>query len=93
MRSAIWGRAALVGLLAVSGKLTLISAFQVFALTSAIGAIVQTIQVRPRLTSVAEGDRVCAEELGLLALGPIWQSDQPVHRNRLLLEPRVLVGP
>jgi O-antigen/teichoic acid export membrane protein len=61
-RSVIWGDAisylgqaiALI-LLARSDMLTLASAFQTFAATSAVGAIVQSIQVRPQFTRLGDG--------------------------------------
>ncbi|MBC8107893.1 MAG: polysaccharide biosynthesis C-terminal domain-containing protein [Anaerolineae bacterium] len=60
-RTAVWGdavsyigQAVIVAWLASKGMLTLTTAFQAFAVTSALGAIVQLIQVRPQLTSVEE---------------------------------------
>jgi len=60
-RSAVWGdavsylgQATIVCILASRGKLTLVSAFQAFALTSFLGAVVQTLQVRPQMAPVGE---------------------------------------
>jgi O-antigen/teichoic acid export membrane protein len=61
-RSVIWGdaisylgQAALICLLAAHHQLTLATAFQAFAITSAAGAIVQAIQIRPQFVALAEG--------------------------------------
>jgi O-antigen/teichoic acid export membrane protein len=48
------GQATVVCVLAATKSLTLVSAFQAFAATSALAAVVQMIQVRPQLTRVEE---------------------------------------
>src|SRR4051794_5990859 len=60
-RSAMWGdavsyigQAIIIAVLASKGQLTLTTAFQSFALTSALGAIIQVIQVRPQIAPVEE---------------------------------------
>lgn len=61
-RSVIWGdavsylgQAVLVCLLAAQGRLSLVSTFQAFAITSALAALVQAIQIRPQFVALTEG--------------------------------------